>query len=408
MDYIHRYLEEKFLSLSEFFKVVLLTGQRQTGKTTMLKHLAEGRNRGYVSLDNLVDRELAKRDPVYFLQIHKPPLIIDEVQYAPELFPYLKIACDNSEERGLFWLTGSQKYSMMKNVRESLAGRIGISELHCFSRNELSGAVFSAPLQFDFESLKNREAEAKPADVTDLFNFIWQGGMPQLIKASPENRDNYYHAYTETYLMRDAIELGGIKDTLRFFKFCEACAAETSHLLNYKNLAEAADISLPTAKEWFNLLFGMGILFTLPAYSSNALKKLVKSPKFYFHDTGLCSYLAKWPNPQVLMNGAASGAYFENFVISEIVKAYAAAPREPGLFYYRDANQVEIDIIIEAADALHPLEIKKAALPNVREVKKFDVLDRAARSRGPGGIICCHDTVNPIDRDNFRIPAWIL
>jgi predicted AAA+ superfamily ATPase len=329
MGYIHRYLEQKFLDASDFFKAVLVTGQRQTGKTTMLKHLAEGQNRAYISLDNPAERELAQRDPAYFLQIHKPPLIIDEVQYAPELFPYIKIACDNSEERGLFWLTGSQKYSMMKNIRESLAGRIGISELHCFSRNELLGARFSGPLQFDFESLQKRETEAKPAAVREIFNFIWQGGMPQLIDAAPANRDTYYQAYTETYLLRDAVALGGIKDTLGFFKFCEACAAETSHLLSYKNLAAATEVSLPTVKEWFNLLSGMGIVFTLPAYSSNALKKLVKSPKFYFHDTGLCAYLARWPRAELLMLGAASGAYFENFVISEIRKAISVSPREP-------------------------------------------------------------------------------
>jgi predicted AAA+ superfamily ATPase len=408
MNYIPRYLERKILDLSGFFKAVLVTGQRQTGKTTMLKHLAEGQNRGYVSLDNPADRELAKNDPSYFLQIHKPPLMIDEVQYAPELFPAIKIACDNSEERGLFWLTGSQRYSMMKNVRESLAGRIGISELHCFSRNEMYGAAFGEPLQFDLESLKNREAQAQSADTKEIFNFIWQGGMPQLINASPENRDYYYQAYTETYLMRDAVELGGIKDTLRFFKFCQACAAETSYLLNYKNLAEAAEVSLPTAKEWFNLLYGMGILFTLPAYSNNALKKLVKAPKFYFHDTGLCAYLARWPTAEILMCGAASGAFFENFVISEILKAYSVSSREPGLYYYRDANQIEIDLLVDDSGVLHPLEIKKAALPDVRKLRRFDVLDRAAAQRGMGGFICCHETLSPIDRENCRIPAWIL
>jgi predicted AAA+ superfamily ATPase len=414
MDYIPRYLEDKFARASGFFKAVLLTGQRQTGKTTMLKHLAKGQNRNYVSLDNMADRSLAKNDPAYFLQIHKPPLLIDEVQFAPELFPHIKVICDNSEENGLFWITGSQRFSMMKHIRESMAGRIGIMELHGFSRNELSGATFSGSLVFDYESLKERETKAVPAGPAELFGFIWQGGMPRLVAAaasgelSPEERNAYFRSYTETYLLRDAVELGRIQNSLKFIKFCEACAAEVSHLVNYKNLAEAAEISLPTAKEWFNLLCGLGILFILPAYSNNRLKRLVKTPKFYFYDTGLCSFLAKWPSPETLMTGAASGAYFENMVISEIVKAYSVSTFEPALFYYRDTNQIEFDLLIESGEAIHPLEIKKAALPNDRVVQKFSLLKNAQIPPGPGGIICCCETLSPIDRENYRIPAWIL
>jgi predicted AAA+ superfamily ATPase len=414
MDYIPRYLEGKFLRLSGFFKAVLLTGQRQTGKTTMLKHLAEGQGRRYVSLDNMADRELAKNDPAYFLQIHKPPVLVDEIQFAPELFPHIKVICDNSKKNGLFWLTGSQRYDMMKLVRESLAGRIGILELHGFSRNEISGVRFSGPLAFGYESLKKREARARPADPAELFTFIWQGGLPRLAAAaasgglSPEERNAYLHSYTETYLLRDAVELGGIRDSLKFIKFCGACAAELSHLVHYKNLAEAAEISLPTAKEWFSLLQGLGVLFTLQPYSNNRLKRLVKTPKFYFYDTGLCAFLAKWPSPETLMAGAASGAYFENLVISEIVKTFGVSAFEPALYYYRDTNQKELDLIIESGEGIHPLEIKKAALPNDREVHKFSVLKAAKVPLGPGGIICCCDTVSPIDRNNCRIPAWII
>ncbi|MDR2258525.1 MAG: ATP-binding protein [Treponema sp.] len=414
MDYIPRYLEDKFLRISGFFKAVLLTGQRQAGKTTMLKHLAEGQNRKYISLDNMADRNLAKTDPAYFLQIHKPPVLIDEIQFAPELFPPIKVICDSSKKNGLFWLTGSQRYDMMKCIRESLAGRIGLLELHGFSRNELSGARFSGPLLFDYESLKEREARSFPADPAELFNFIWQGGMPRLAAAAvsggltPEERNAYFHSYTETYLLRDAVELGGIRDTFKFVKFCEACAAETSHLVNYKNLAEAAEISLPTAKEWFSLLRGLGILFVLPPYSNNRLKRLVKTPKFYFYDTGLCAFLAKWPSPETLMTGAASGAYFENMVVSEIVKSYGVSAFEPALYYYRDTNQRELDLIVESGEAVHPLEIKKAALPNDREVQKFSLLKTAKVLPGPGGIICCCDKVSPIDRNNCRIPAWII
>lgn len=408
MNYISRHLEENFLSMSKFFKAVLVTGQRQVGKTTMLKHLAEGQNRTYVSLDDLQVRALAQSDPSLFFQMYKPPIIIDEVQYAPELFAQIKIICDNSEEKGLFWLTGSQQFSMMKNVRESLAGRIGILQLHGFTRNELNGVKFDIPLNFDLQDLIARQKQAKKGDIVDIFKYIWNGSFPQLVGAGSAERKTYFSSYVDTYLMRDIAEIGGVTDSIRFRKFLTACAAETSHQLNYKTLAEAAEISQPTAKDWLKLLEGLNIVFLLQPYSNNALKKLIKTPKLYFYDTGLCAFLASWLTPDALMNGAASGAYFENFVISEMIKEYSTTSAMPNIYYYRDANSKEIDIILEQNNTLYPLEIKKSAAPDSREVKKYEILDKASLKRGPGGILCACESVVPIDKDNTYIPAWIL
>ena len=263
MKYIERTLERKFLKMSSFFKAVLITGARQVGKTTILKHLAEGQKRTYVSMDNTMARTLAKSDPVLFFQTYKPPIIIDEIQKAPELFEQIKIMCDESEERGLFWLTGSQQYNMMKNVRETLAGRIGILELYSLSKNEVDGIRFPNEMDFSLACLQQRQACTGKNDVVDVFDHIWRGGMPDAIYADAEQRQEYYNSYIETYLMRDVSEEGGITDSVRFRKFLNACAALVAEQVNYKTLAEAAEISQPTAKEWLWLLQRIGIIYLL-------------------------------------------------------------------------------------------------------------------------------------------------
>lgn len=408
MAYIKRDLERKFTNASRFFKAVLVTGARQVGKTTMLRHLAKGQNRTYVTLDDMSARDLAKRDPALFFQMYKPPVIIDEVQYAPELFPQIKILCDATDETGLFWLTGSQQFQMMKNVRESLAGRIGILELYSLSRREIGGAVYKQELDFSLDALMDRQRKAQKTDVLQVFEYIWKGGMPQTVGANAEQRQEYYSSYVQTYLLRDATELGGITDSLRFTKFLAACAALIGQQLNYKTLAEKAEIAQPTAKEWTKLLQGMGILFLLPAFANNQLKRLVKTPKLYFLDSGLAASLSMWPSAETLMNGPSSGSYFENFVVTEIYKNYAYSPKKATLSYYRDQNTKEIDLIIEEGKFLHPLEIKMSAAPDHRGVKKFDVLKKTALERGAGGIICMAQEVIPIDSNNNYIPCSII
>lgn len=404
--YIHRHLEPKFLKMSIFFKVVLVTGARQVGKTTMLKHLSK--NRTYVSLDDVDTLTLAKEDPKLFFMRYKPPIIIDEVQKAPELFPYIKILCDESEETGLFWLTGSEQFSMMKNVTESLAGRIGIMSLYPLSMSEINAVTFDAPLNFSLDSLVKREKQAKPFDLNSVFSQIWKGGMPQVQNADAEQRSLYYASYIDTYLMRDVATAGGITDEVRFKKFLTACAANASQQLNVANLAMLSEVSQPTAKSWLMLLERLHIVYLLAPYANNKLKRLAKAPKLYFWDTGLCSYLAKWLSADTLINGNASGYYFENFVITELIKDLEYHSANYDISYFRDSNSKEIDIFLESEEKIHPLEIKLSASPDKREVKKYSVLDTNSIPRGEGGIICMSPTVIPIDESNCYIPVNII
>jgi len=408
MTYINRHAERKFIKMSGFFKAVLVTGARQVGKTTMLRHLAKGQNRTYVTLDNLMARNLAKTDPVLFFQTYKPPIIIDEVQYAPELFSQIKLLCDESEDMGQFWLTGSQQFNMMKNVRETLAGRVGILEMYSLSKNEKDGVLFDNTQNFSYSTLYSRQSQVSKNDIAIVFDHIWRGGMPQAIDADAELLQEYFNTYISTYLMRDVAELGGITDALRFSKFLTSCAALVSGQVNYKTLAEAAEISQPTAKDWLRLLQGMGIVYLLQPYANNALKRLTKTPKLYFCDTGLAAHLSMWPTRETLMSGAASGHYFENFVIIELLKNFAYSQSRVNLTYYRDANAKEIDIFIEQMNMVHPLEVKKSANPDRREVKKFSVLDKASIETGCGGIICMCEDVIPIDANNCFIPCNLI
>ena len=408
MNYIHRHLERKFTKMNEFFKVLLVTGARQVGKTTMLKHLCRNQNRTYISLDNEQACDLARRDPVMFFQAYKPPILIDEIQYAPSLFRQIKILCDESEEPGRFWLTGSQHYGIMSSVSESLAGRIGIMNMFGLSQSEKQQINFPDNLDFSFNSFQERATMAVKANLHNVYQHIWQGTMPQVFNADFEKRFEYYESYLDSYLIRDIIELYSIVEINKFRKFIRACAAIIGQLVNFTTLAEAAEISTPTAKAWIDLLVGLGIVYLLPVYSNNALKRLVKTPKLYFCDPGLAAHLSMWLTPETLTNGSASGRFFENYVVMELVKHYAYAPRPANLFFYRDFDKKEIDLCVETAEHIHPLEIKKSANPNPREIRKFSLLQKPNLQIGYGGIICLCEEPLPIDSANSFIPCVLI
>lgn len=374
----------------------------------MLKHLCEGQNRTYVTLDNMMARTLAQTDPVLFFQTYKPPILIDEVQYAPELFAQIKILCDESEQTGQFWLTGSQRYKVMKNVQETLAGRVGVLTLYGLSQREKDGILLEDSLDFSLSCLQERQRLIQKNDVHTIFEHIWRGGMPQLVHADSEQRQEYFNSYIDTYLMRDITEASGITDYTRFRKLLSACAAFAGEQVNYNTLAEAAGVTPPTAKAWVDVLGGLCIVYRLPPYSNNALKRLSKTPKLYFCDTGLCAFLSLWLTKDTLMNGAASGHYYENYVVMELVKNYAYAKNKANLSYFRGSNNKEIDVFVEENGLIHPLEIKKSASPDRREIKKYAVLDKAAIARGKGGIICMCDEPIPIDAENCFIPSNLI
>ena len=409
MSYINRHMERRITELSKTWPAILLTGPRQSGKTTMLKKLAEKENIGreYISLDDLTVREIAKNDPKMFLQLHKPPIIIDEVQYAPELFTYIKIHVDTYHNPGDFWLTGSQVFSLMKGVQESLAGRVALLHMSPLSQREIVG-VQPRPFTTDFEALAADSKIIKPLTAPEMYKRIWDGCMPGMLSGAYGDRNLYYSSYLSTYIDRDVRELSGAIDALKFAKFITAAAARASQLVNYKAIADDADIDQVTAKAWLQILEALGIVFLLYPYSNNVLKRTIKTPKLYFYDTGLVCYLTKWSSPEVAESGAMSGALLENFAVSEIVKSYQNAGKEPYLNYYRDRDAREIDVIIEGDGKLCPLEIKKTAIPDKRITRTFSLIDKSPLVLGTSAVLCMSDRLSAFDRDNLIVPIWMI
>ncbi|NLB39716.1 MAG: ATP-binding protein [Clostridiales bacterium] len=397
------------ISLSESWPVLLLTGPRQAGKTTMLRAFSEQENKGreYVSLDDLNMREMAKTDPKLFLQLHKPPVLIDEVQYAPELFTYIKMQIDEHRNPGDFWLTGSQVFHLMRGVQESLAGRVALLHMSPLSQREIIGTE-GMPFTTDFDTLKEQSKRIPPVSAPELFTRIWNGSMPGLISGDYAGRDIFYSSYLSTYVERDIRDLSGAVDSLKFFRFITAVAARASQLVNYKAIADDADIDQVTCKNWLNILETLGIVFLLHPYANNVLKRTIKTPKLYFIDTGLVTYLTRWSSPEVAESGAMSGALLENFTVSEIMKSYQNAGREPYLHYYRDRDAKEIDIIMEGDGKLYPLEIKKTATPDKRLIRTFSVIDKAPLERGTGAVLCMADKLSAFDREHLIVPVWMI
>lgn len=407
MKYIKRNLEKVILKVSKEYPVVLVTGPRQVGKTTMLQKLMEGTDREYVTLDDLNERQLAQNDPELFLQLHKTPLLIDEVQYAPELFSYIKIHVDKNKEAGSFWLTGSQIFKLMQGVQESLAGRVAVLSLTSLSQAEINGELLE-PFTIDLESLLKREKNRTPADVTEIFEKIYRGSMPAIINGTVSDVQIFYSSYLSTYLQRDVRDLSDSIDSLKFLRFITAAAARCGQMLNLTDIAMDADINVKQAKGWMEILETLGIIFYLHPYSNNLLKRLVKTPKMYFYDTGLVCYLTKWSNAESLEKGAMNGAILENYVVSEIRKTYLGNGKEPYMYYYRDKDAKEIDIVLEHDGMINPIEIKKTANPGTELVNVFNVLDKASVKRSEGAILCMKPKVSAINKDNYIVPIWII
>lgn len=405
MKYISRNLETVVSQLTKEYPVVLLTGPRQVGKTTMLKKLMENTNRGYVSLDDLNARNLAKSDPELFLQLHKPPILIDEVQYAPELFTYIKIHVDKNQNPGDFWLTGSQVFKLMRGVQESLAGRVAVLSMTTLSQAEISNRDMT-PFVVDLEALSTRERIT--ADTHGIFDRIFKGSMPAIVSGANTNSQIFYSSYLSTYIERDVKELVESIDSLKFLRFMTAVAARCGQMLNVAEVARDADINQQQAKAWLNVLETLGIIFYLHPYSNNLLKRLVKTPKLYFYDTGLVCYLTKWSSTETLESGAMNGAILENYVVSEIAKTYLNCGQEPFMYYYRDKDAKEIDIVLEHDGVLNPIEIKKTSNPGTELTKVFSLLDKASVPRDKGAIICMKPSLGAIDRDNYIVPVWMI
>ncbi len=408
MEYIKRELERKFITMDSFFKAILVTGARQVGKSTMLKQLAKEQNRTIVTMDDDFARELGKNDPVLFFQTYKPPILIDEIQKAPELLERIKIMCDESEERGRFWLTGSQRKKLMERSQESLAGRLGILKLYGLSQREKAGLLHPCELDFSFDKLQERAKALPENDIGLVYEHIWRGGYADIQNATPEQMQVYYQSYIDNYLIADAVNTEGVVDTVAFKRLIRSCAALVGNLLNYKTIAESAGVSVQTAKKWISILQDMDVIYLLEPYSNNELQRLIKTPKLYFCDTGLCAYLTRWLTKDSLRDGAAGGHFYENYVVMELVKNYAYSQSDAILSFYRDANAKEIDVFVEENGKIHPLEIKRSAKPDKREIKKYSILEKTSLETGDGGIVCMYPKPFPIDRKNSYVPSNII
>ena len=407
MNYISRNLETVVDQVTKEYPVVLVTGPRQVGKTTMLQKLMEGTDRGYVSLDDLNERSIAKSDPELFLQLHKPPVLIDEVQYAPELFTYIKIYVDKDHEPGAFWLAGPQVFKLMRGVQESVAGRVAVLSMTSLSQAEICGGAME-PFSVDLDALTKRAKSREAADTRGIYERIYRGSMPAIVSGANSNSQIFYNSYLSTYIERDVKELSEAIDSLKFLRFITAAAARCSQMLNVADIARDADINQKQAKDWLSILETLGTIFYLHPYSNNLLKRLVKTPKLYFYDTGLVCYLTKWSNAETLESGAMNGAVLENYVVAEITKTYLNSGKEPYMYYYRDKDMKEIDIMLEHDGVLNPIEIKKTSNPGTELTKVFGLLDRTSMPRSKGAVICMKPQIGAIDRDNYIVPVWVI
>jgi predicted AAA+ superfamily ATPase len=407
-----RTLARTIHTISDSFPVLMVTGPRQVGKTTLLEMSVQGaapQSRNYVTLDDLDARSLAQSDPALFLQTWPPPVIIDEVQYAPQLFSAIKLQVDRHTTNGQFWLTGSQKFQLMRGITESLAGRVAIVDLLGLSQAELQGrAAMSTPFVPTLDWIANARQNAKPQSLMAVFEHIWLGSYPRLNEQGAKVRDLFYHSYIQTYIQRDVQDVLKVSDQTAFNRFLAAVAARTGQLLNFASLARAVDIDNKTAKAWLSVLETSGLVYLLQPYHSNLTKRLVKAPKLYFLDTGLAAYLTRWPNAASLEAGAMSGAILETWVVGEILKSYWHNGLDAPLYFYRDADQQEVDLMVESADTLYPIEIKKTASPSHNAKRHFTALNKLAKPVGPGAVICFVERDVPLSKNVTAIPLAYL
>lgn len=419
MKYIPRAIEGYIERSVKTFKSVLVTGARQTGKSTMLKRLYPAYK--YVPLDDPFVEDQARDNPDMFLMLNQPPVFLDEVQRTPSLFQYIKLRCDESEERGRFLLSGSQPLELMESASESLSGRVCVVELSGLSLREIAGDNFNEPFVPTLDYISRRNQTAKVPG--NIWEIIHRGGYPEL--QNPEVEwSAFFSSYVKTYLERDVRKLSAVQDLDDFRRFMVAVAARTGQMLNCSNIADEISKDANTVKRWLSILEATGVVYLLEPYTSSVLKRAIKTPKVYFRDTGLAAYLTRWLTPETLANGAMSGAMFETFVISEILKSYAnrGIDYRYCVSYYRGKDrkrtradgstmdtESEVDLIIEENGILHPIEIKKSAKVTADETAAFTVLDRIPdKKRGEGALVCLCPLPGKVRENMYQVPVWFI
>lgn len=406
---IARTIKEAVLKAIKNKPVVLITGARQVGKSTLCGEIKKEYSYEYVSLDNLRERELAVRDPELFLLLHKSPLIIDEVQYAPKLLDVIesivnKVKFDGGNNKGMYILTGSQIYSLMENVSESLAGRVSIIEMSPFSLREIRGLE---EVPFIINPIVNQQKrKGNRITIDELYKQIVKGFYPELYDNPEQDVETFYSDYVKTYIERDVSQIINLNDKLKFQRFMEVLASLTGEEFVGNNLAKNIGVSLPTIESWLSVLVAGNIVYLLEPYNEHStFKRAVKRPKLYFNDTGLACYLAKLNNPEVLKNSIFSGRFVETFIVNEIIKSYKNSNKKTNFYYYRDADQKEIDLIMLDGGTLHFIECKSGVTYSKKDVSAFNTLKKITKYKvGESAIICSTDTIYSIDENVFVIP----
>lgn len=393
-----REVKERIEKINKTFRVLVVTGPRQVGKTTLLESMMP-KNMTKVSLDDEVLRKEARENPKIFLDSYPTPLFIDEVQYAPELFPYIKMKVDKDKTRGQYWLSGSQLFDLMKNVTESLAGRAGIVKMNSFTYGEIVKNIKKEI--FNPENIK----QCKEIGVNEIFERIFNGGMPELYDIKDMDRNDFYYSYINTYIEKDIKKVKNIGNVENFKKFMRDVAIRTGTTLNYSDIANDIGVSVNTIKEWISILVNTGIIYLLEPYSSSKLKRLTHMPKIIFMDMGLACYLANWENAKVLQTSEMSGHFFESYVVSELIKTYDNKGINLEISHFRNKETEEIDLIMFKNNTLYPLEIKKTANPKKEMMKNFRHLEKVNMKIGNGGIICLYDKLMKLDENNYIIPV---
>lgn len=404
-----RTMAAEMIEISRSFPCVLVTGARQVGKSTLLRSLMPVEMR-YISLDDYRLAREAQNDPIGFLETYDVPLCIDEVQYAPELLRAIKLRVDAEPGRkGMYWLTGSQRFHLMQGVSESLAGRIGILDLYSFSQAEMVGRAESAPA-FSCEPAAMRDAVNRGhiCNITELYERIWLGGYPARVCDSATRAETFFNAYLQTYLERDVQALQQVGDRGAFLALMKSAAARTGQQLVYSDIARDADVSVNTAKKWISILETSGIIHLLQPYHTNTSKRLTKSPKLYFMDTGFCAWMGGWSSPEVLMNGALSGAILETWVYGQLYRSFVNRGIMPRLSYFRNSNGAEVDFLIEKDGCIYPLEVKRSSSPSLSDLKGVQSIPPGKAEIKPGVVLCTAMELLPLGKGNVAFPISAL
>ena len=420
MRYIERSISSYIQKANRDFKAVLVTGARQAGKSTLLKQLFPDRQ--YVSFDDPFLEEQAIQNPNMFMSLNQPPVSFDEVQRAADLFRYIKIECDSRNEYGLYCLSGSQPFKLMKSASESLSGRVCIVELAALSLREIQGDLFAKPFIPTMDYVMERQKSVQKPE--NIWRIIHRGSYPELYQNPELDWQQFYASYVKTYLERDVRELSAVQDLDVFRRFMIAVAARTGQMVNYANIADEVGKDAVTIRNWMSILEASGIVYLLEPYTPAVLKRAIKTPKVYFRDTGLAAYLTRWLTPETLALGAMAGNMFETFAISEILKSYSnqGIDYRYCVSYYRgkDKKKIrrngeeievdgEIDFIIEENGVLYPVEIKKNTSETAYATGTFQVLDKVAdKKRGMGAVISMCPAPGQLRENVLEIPVWYI